>query len=40
MRISPPTTGANVERLMQYVTPEKGAGEVVKMTAIGGRKRR
>ena len=30
---------ANVERLMQYAAPEKGASEVVKMPAVGGRKR-
>jgi len=38
--LAPGHQRANVERLMQYVAPEKGAGEVVKMPAVGGRKRR
>ena len=39
--LAPDHQRANVERLMQYVAPEKGAADVVKMPAAagGGRKR-
>jgi integrase len=37
--LAPDHQRANVERLVQYVAPEKGAGEVVKMPAVGGGKR-
>jgi integrase len=38
--LAPDHQRANVERLMQFAAPEKGAGEVVKMPAVGGCKRR
>ena len=39
--LAPDRQRANVERLMQYVAPEKDAADVVKMPAAagGGRKR-
>ena len=36
--LAPDHQRANVERLMQYVAPEKGAAEVVKMPVAGGRR--